>query len=142
MRVAADKMVGTSGMGPEHIDLHGTKFADETEEETRERIMQRFEKIGLTPMNRTRGGADFGGDPVASVLNDRFKRAYAAQILGQAYATAENFIVANKEAVERVAEAVIEKGEIYGDDLVRLLDKQGLKKPEIDWTKEESWPQI
>jgi len=79
---------------------------------------------------------------IASVLNDRFKRAYAAQILGQAYATAEIFIAANKEAVERIAEAVIGKGEIYGDELVRLLDAQRLKKPEIDWTKEEAWPQI
>jgi hypothetical protein len=44
--------------------------------------------------------------------------------------------------VERIAEAVIEKGELYGDDLVSLLDRQNLKKPEVDWTKEEMWPQI
>ncbi len=134
-------MVGTSGMGPERIELNGAKFDDETEEQTRERIMERLEKIGLTLMNRTQGGA-FVSDPVASVLNDRFKRAYAAQILGQAYVTAENFIAANRDAVERIAEAVIDKGELYGDDLVGLLDRQQLKKPEIDWTKEETWPQI
>jgi ATP-dependent Zn protease len=134
-------MVGTSGMGPERIELNGAKFDDETEEQTRERIMERFEKIGLTLMNRTQGGT-FVSDPVASVLNDRFKRAYAAQILGQAYVTAENFIAANRDAVERIAEAVIEKGELYGDDLVGLLDRQQLLKPELDWTKEETWPQI
>ncbi len=134
-------MVGTSGMGPDHIDLHGVKFDDETEDETRARIMERLEKIGLTLMNRTRGGG-FQSDPVASVLNDRFKRAYAAQILGQAYVTAENFIAANRDAVERIAQAVIDKGELYGDDLVGLLDRQNLKKPELDWTKEETWPQI
>jgi len=134
-------MVGTSGMGPDHIDLHGVKFDDETEEETRARIMKRFESIGLTLMNRTRGGG-YQADPVASVLNDHFKRAHAAQILGQAYVTAENFIVANRDAVERIAQAVIDKGELYGDDLVGLLDRQNLKKPELDWTKEETWPQI
>jgi ATP-dependent Zn protease len=160
-------MVGTSGMGPdrielngvkfadeteeqtrerimerlEKIELNGVKFADETEEQTRERIMERLEKIGLTLMNRTQGGG-FVSDPVASVLNDRFKRAYAAQILGQAYVTAENFIAANRDAVERIAEAVIDKGELYGDDLVGLLDRQKLTKPVIDWTKEETWPQI
>jgi len=134
-------MVGTSGMGPERIELNGAKFDDETEEQTRERIMERFEKIGLTLMNRTQGGA-FVSDPVASVLNDHFKRAYAAQILGQAYVTAENFIAANRDAVERIAQAVIDKGELYGDDLVGLLDKQNLTKPELDWTKEETWPQI
>jgi cell division protease FtsH len=138
----AATMVGAAGMGPQRIDTHGVKFADESEEETRERIMRRFEDIGLQLMNRTRGSADFGGDPVASVLQDRAKRSLAAQILGQAYATAENFVVANKAAVERIADAVIERQELYGDELVRLLDKQDLKKPEIDWTKEEAWPQI
>jgi hypothetical protein len=93
-------------------------------------------------MNRTRGSADFGGDPIASVLQDRDKRALAAQILGQAYVTAENFIAANKTAVERIADAVIEKQELYGDDLMRLLDAQHLQRPEIDWTKEETWPQM
>ncbi|HEV7133242.1 MAG TPA: AAA family ATPase [Gaiellaceae bacterium] len=138
----AATMVGAAGMGPQRIDLSGVKFADETEEETRKRIMRRFEEIGTQLMNRTRGSADFGGDPVASVLQDRSKQMLAAQILGQAYATAENFVLANKDAVERIAQAVIDKGELYGDDLVRLLDQQNLKKPEIDWTKEESWPQI
>jgi hypothetical protein len=46
----------------------------------------------------------------------------------------------NKDAVERIANEIVEKQEIYGDDLVRLLDAQNLKKPEIDWTKEEIWP--
>jgi ATP-dependent Zn protease len=135
-------MVGTSGMGPQRIDLNGVKFDDETEDQTRERIMKRFETIGLTLMNRTQGPAALTPDPIGSVLGDQFKRKYAAQILGQAYVTAENFIAANKEAVARVADVVVEKGELYGDELVRLLDSQNLKQPEIDWTKEETWPQI
>jgi cell division protease FtsH len=138
----AANMVGAAGMGPQRIELNGAKFADETEEETRNRLMRRFEDIGLQLMNRTRGSADFGGDPIASVLQDRDKRALAAQILGQAYVTAENFIAANKTAVERIADAVIEKQELYGDDLMRLLDAQHLQRPEIDWTKEETWPQM
>jgi ATP-dependent Zn protease len=135
-------MVGTSGMGPQHIDLSGVKFDDETEEETRDRIMKRFEKVGLTLMNRTRGSADFGQDPVAAVLQDPYKRAAAAQILGQAYVIAENFIAANQEAIERIANEVIEKQEIYGDELIRLLDAQRLRRPEVDWMKEETWPRI
>jgi cell division protease FtsH len=135
-------MVGTSGMGPQPIDFNGTKFDDESEEQTRERIMKRLEKIGLTLMNRTRGSADFGGDPVAAVLQDPYKRAAAAQILGQAYVTAENFIAVNREAVERIADAVMDKGELYGDELVHLLDAQNLTKPDIDWTKDETWPRI
>jgi cell division protease FtsH len=138
----AAMMVGTAGMGPEKVDLNGAKFADETDGQTRERVMKQFEEIGLQLMNRTRGSADFAGDPIASVLQDRSKREYAAQILGQAYVTAENFIAANKDAVERIAEAVIEHQELYGDDLNRLLDAQHLVKPELDYTKEETWPRI
>ena len=135
-------MVGTSGMGPQPITLKGAKLDDESEEQTRERIMQRFEKVGLTLMNRTQGGGVLAVDPIASVLQDKFKRAYAAQILGQAYVTAENFIAANREAVENIARAVIAKGELYGDELVALLERQKLVKHEIDWLKEETWPRI
>jgi ATP-dependent Zn protease len=138
----AASMVGAAGMGPQWIDLTGAKFADETEEQTRARVMKRFEEIGSQLMNRTRGGADFGGDPIASVLQSHEKNALAAQILGQAFATASNFIVANKASVEKVADAVIERQELYGDELVQLLDQQDLRRPEIDWTKEESWPRM
>jgi len=93
-------------------------------------------------MNRTRGGSDFQGDPVAAVLQDPFKRAIAAQFLGQAFATAYVFIQHNRDAVERIAEAVLEKQELYGDELVQLLNSVGLQEPQIDWTNEESWPQI
>jgi ATP-dependent Zn protease len=126
-------MVGTAGMGPLRIEA-----ADEDEHE---RIMKRFEKLGRTLMNRTQAGG-FQGDPVASVLGDRFKNENAAAILGQAFAIAYNFIRENKDAVERIANEVIAKQEIYGNDLVGLLDRQNLRKPEIDWTKEESWPRI
>ena len=37
---------------------------------------------------------------------------------------------------------MLEKKEIYGDDLVRLLDEQDFKRPEIDWTDEAVWPKF
>jgi len=135
-------MVGAAGMAPQPIHLNGHRFGTETEAETRDKIAERFEKIGLRLMNRTRGGGGLQNDPLGAVLSDPTKRAYAAQLLGQAFVTAHNAIRTNKEATERVAEAVLEKKEIFGDDLVNLLDSVGLKKPEIDWTKEESWPQM
>ena len=60
-------MVGASAMGPERIELNRT-FADETEEETRARIMKRFEAIGKQIMNRTGGGGPFSENPIAGVL--------------------------------------------------------------------------
>ena len=107
-----------------------------TRTQTRERVLKRFEDIGVRLLNRERGGGMMG-DPIAAVLSDPRKRTYAAQFLGQAFVTAYNLIRENKDKVETVANAVIEKKEIYGDDLVRLLDAQAFEKPEIDWTDEK-----
>jgi cell division protease FtsH len=136
----AATMVGVAGMGPKPIDLHGAKFADETEAETRDRIMKRFETIGTQLMNRTRGSADFHNDPIASVLRDPHKRALAAQTLGQAYVVAENFVAANREGVQKIADAVVAKRELFGDELVELLESASLRRPDIDYLDEASWP--
>ena len=44
--------------------------------------------------------------------------------------------------IERVAEAVMEKGEIYGNELIALLDAQQLAIPAVDLTKDETWPKL
>jgi hypothetical protein len=132
-------MVGTAGMRPLHVDLNGSAEDDEAEE-ARERIMKRFERIGRTLMNRTRGSADFHADPIAAILRDPFKHAVAAQILGQAYVMAVNLVAANKDAVDAIATHLAEKRELYGDELVELLDSQQLVQPELDYTKDETWP--
>ena len=105
--------------------------------------MKRFEKIGVQIMARTAGGDGHGGlDPVSSVLGDRDKRAYVAQLLGQAYVTAHHLMAANKDKVEKIADEIIARREIYGDDLVALLDRQQLQAPEIDYEDEKAWPRI
>ena len=133
-------MVGASAMGPEPIDV--APAADETEEEARERIAKRFEKIGLQIMNRTSGGGPFDANPIAGVLGDPEKRRMAGQILGQAYVRAHNLMLANREAVEKIADELVERREIYGDDLVRLLESQNLRRPEIDYADEATWPRV
>jgi hypothetical protein len=93
-------------------------------------------------MNRTRGSADAHADPIASILHDPTKRTTAAQILGQAYTTAFNFVLANRAKVERIADVLVQKREIYGDDLLELLDQQKFVKPDINWTQEDTWPKL
>ena len=63
-------------------------------------------------------------------------------MMGQAFVTAHNFIEHNRDGVEKVADAVAEKQELFGDDLLKLLDSVKLEKPEIDLSKEESWPKL
>jgi cell division protease FtsH len=131
-------MVGASAMGPEPTTV--PRLDDETEDEARERLLKRFEAIGLQIMNRTSGGGPMAQDPIASVLSDPHKRKTAAQILGQAYVRAYHLMLANRDAVSRVADAVLEKREVYGNELVELLEAQGLRVPDIDYSDEQAWP--
>jgi ATP-dependent Zn protease len=135
-------MVGTAGMRPLRVDLEGRVPEGEDEDEARERIMKRFERIGRTLMNRTRGSADFHADPIASILHDPFKSAVAAQILGQAYVIAINLVKNNQSAVDAIATRLADERELFGDELVELLDRQQLVKPELDYTKDETWPKM
>ena len=81
-------------------------------------------------------------DPIGGVLGDRDKRAAAAQLLGQAYLTAYSLVDHNREAVERIATELIERKEIYGDEVVDLLNSVGLQRPELDLLDEKTWPKI
>jgi ATP-dependent Zn protease len=133
-------MVGASAMGPEHIELNGGA-EDEDAREAREKIMKRFEEIGIQIMNRTNGGP-FAHDATSSALNDHDKRRAAAQILGQAYVKAYNLVRHNKDAVSRIADVVVARREIYGDELLDLLRNAKLTEPTIDYTEEAVWPKL
>ena len=133
-------MVGASAMGPEGFPV--TPLDDETEDDARERLLKRFEKIGVQIMNRTSGGGPFAENPIAGVLNDRDKRALAAQILGQAYVSAYNLIRHNKDAVEQIADTLVAKREVFGDELVEILDAAKLEMPPIDYADEDTWPRM
>jgi hypothetical protein len=104
--------------------------------------MKRFEKIGYQIMNRTSGGGPLGENPIGSVLSDPHKRAATAQVLGQAYMSAHHLVLHNRDAVERIAEVVVERRELYGNELLELLRGANLSVPEIDYTKDDAWPTI
>jgi ATP-dependent Zn protease len=131
-------MVGASAMGPQPFHIEPKE--DETEDEARQRVLDRFEAIGLQIMNRTSGGGPMSMDPIAGVLSDPSKRRVAAQMLGQAYVAAHHLVVANRDAVENVAQAVMERKELFGDELLGLLNAQGIVVPGVDFNDEASWP--
>jgi cell division protease FtsH len=133
-------MVGASGMGP--LPVEATPLDDETPAQARERLLKRFEEIGVQIMNRTSGSNPMHENPIAAVLADKDKRANVARLLGQAYITAHRLMEHNKEKVERVAEELIARREIYGDELLDVLNRQQLKAPDIDYEDEKTWPRI
>jgi ATP-dependent Zn protease len=134
-------MVGACAMGPEPIELDG-RFDDESFEQTRARIAKRFQAIGAQIMNRTGGGGPFAQDPITGVLGDKEQRELVAEILGQAYVAAHNLIAHNRAGVEKVADTLVERRELHGDEILELLDSANLQVPEVDMTKDEAWPKL
>jgi hypothetical protein len=126
-------------MGPQ--PFHVTPKKGESEEEARQRVLERFEGIGLQIMNRMGGGGGpMGPDPITGALSDPSKRRAAGQIIGQAYVVAHNLAKENQEALDRIADVLMEKKEIFGDELLDLLDSVGLRIPDLDYGDEEVWP--
>jgi ATP-dependent Zn protease len=134
-------MVGFCGMGPEPISLNGSFDSDEERHEAEERYMKRFEKIGMQIMNRAQPGGMMG-DPIAAVLGDPVKKASAARILGQAYITAVCLVRSNREGVLQIADTLVRRRELYGDEVVEVLDAARLEAPSIDITDETVWPKL
>ncbi|MFN8224205.1 MAG: AAA family ATPase [Gaiellales bacterium] len=118
-------MVENAAMGPQPFAV--TPRDDETEDEARDRILARFEGIGQRIFSM-------------AGQQDQVSRRTAAQVLGQAYVTAHNLMTGNREAVERISQAVMEKREIFGDELLELLDSAAITIPEVDYEDESAWP--
>ena len=137
----ACRMVGFSAMAPSPIDLSDRIADKERREEEEERVMERFEKIGAQLMHRS-GGGMMDGNPFAATLSDPMKRKLVAGLLGQAFVIAYCTVKLNHDGVDRVATRLVSEGEMYGDDVVELLDSAELRKPDIDVLDEDTWPVI
>ena len=91
----------------------------------------------MTIMNGSRQG-----DSILSVLSDRTAREQAAELIGQAYLAAYHLVLANKDGVEKVADVLVERRELHGDEVIELLDSLDLTVPAPDLTEEATWPRI
>ena len=134
----AAAMVGVWAMGADPVHISGSLEFDDNIEA----VMKRLERIGSTIMNRSGGSGLLGGDPVASVLGSPDKRRAAAQVLGQAYVTAYALMAANRDALERIADALVERKELHGDEVGELLDSVGLERPQLDLMDASTWPAV
>ncbi len=103
--------------------------------------MARFERLGTQIMHRS-GGSMMNDDGVSGVLADSGKRSLAAALIGQAFVIAYNTIRHNREGTDYVAGRLVSAGELYGDDVVGVLEDARLERPEIDLLDEDAWPVI
>jgi cell division protease FtsH len=133
-------MVGFRAMGPARMEL-ADRIEDREERRLAElRVREHFQDIGYKIMNRAPGGLD--SNQFANTLIDRAKRPLIAELIGQGFVVAYQTVVQNRQATERIADELVEKGELYGDDVTSLLDGVGLRKPKIDVLDEAIWPAI
>ena len=140
----ASLMVGSWAMGPGRIELNGTSMTlhGNHDNDDAQRIGKRFEDLGMQIMNRASSGGPMSPDPVSSVLGDPSKRDAVARLLGQAFVTAYQLVVQNRDGVEHIADVLIDKRELHGDEVVELLDSANLTEPVIDLLAEDTWPRI
>jgi hypothetical protein len=134
-------MAGSWAMGPEPIEF-SEPLGRVREAQERKRIMKQLEDLGLKIMNRMSMSGPFGGDPIGAILGDPDKRRTAAQLLGQAYLSAYVTMLQNREQVERIADVLVDRKEMHGDEVVELLEEVGIRHPRIDYQDETSWPRI
>lgn len=131
--VLASRMVGSWGMAPRRPDLHGRFTSPEETERQEDRLAKRYEAMGLRVMTRSFQGRGTIGAA---------KRAMAAQLVGEAFMHAYWCIGHNKAATSRIADVLVEKRALYGDDVLNLLNGLNLTIPDIDPLDDTLWPRI
>ena len=82
------------------------------------------------------------GDHYANVLRAPDKRAMAARIIGHAYLVAYKFAEQNREAISRVADELVERRELNGDEITELMDSLDMKPAVVDYLEERTWPRL
>jgi ATP-dependent Zn protease len=141
----AAAMVGLMAMGPDAVTIGlgpGPRRGPNAEDTAEDLVRRRLERIGIQIMNRASGGGLFAENPLGAVLGDGAKRAAAAELLGQAYVSAYALMAANRDALNRIADILVDRKEMHGDEVVELLDSVNLKRPELDLMDPATWPTV
>ena len=132
-------MVGASAMGPQPFEVKPNK--GESEEEARERVLKRFEKIGLQIMNRTGGGGPFSENPVGI----RARRPGQARPRRRAHRPGVRRRPQPRARESRRSGAHRHRAcrhvaRSSGTSCSNLLESAKLQIPEVDLSEEDAWP--
>jgi len=138
-------MVGMWGMGPDQMPISiqpSPRLKPGEQPDHKRLVRERLQEIGEQIMNRASGGSMYASDPIDNVMRSPGKRDSVAVLLGQAYVTAYTLMATNKDALTRIADVLIERKEMHGDEVVDLLESVGLVRPEIDLNDDRTWSGI
>ncbi len=141
----ASAMVGMWGMGPDELPLSikpSRRLREGEQPDPSVMVRHRLEDIGNQIMNRASSSSVSGEGMIGNVVGNQGKRAAVAQLLGQAYIMAYSLMATNRAALERIADELMERKEMHGDEVGDLLDRVGLVRPEIDLHDDSTWPVV
>ena len=93
-------------------------------------------------MNRAGSPGPLGDNPIGAKNRSPDKKRAAAQVLGQAYITAYALMDANREGLEKIADALVEGKEIYGDEARRAAGLGGPSAPASTGRTPATWPTV
>jgi hypothetical protein len=48
----------------------------------------------------------------------------------------------NRDSLEQIADALVERKELHGDEVGELLESVGLQRPELDLLNPDTWPRV
>ncbi len=141
----ASAMVGAWGMGPDELPIvlrPSRRLGPGEQPDTQALVRERLREIGNQIMNRASSSTVEGGGTIGNVVVAPGKQAAVAQVLGQAYVMAYSLMATNKDALERIADVLMERKEMHGDEVGDLLDQVGLVRPEINLHDDSTWPTV
>src|SRR6202012_2263467 len=67
----------------------------------------------------------FSSGLVSKILGDRQMRAEVDKMLGRAYTEAEDILNRNRTVVDALAEAVVQRGELLGNEIIEVIEATG-----------------
>jgi ATP-dependent Zn protease len=129
-------MVGHAAMPPERVPMPATMTRSE-EEQARKKLDDYFLDTG----GKLLAVASLS-DHYAEALTRPDKRQLAARIVGHAYLVAYKFAEQNKDAISRVADELVERRELNGDEITELMNSLHLKPAVVNYLEERTWPRL
>ena len=134
----AAMMVGVWGMGADPVHIDGSLELPETAEH----VLKRLERIGATIMNRASGQGDVQRKPAGRDPGRPGQEACSGADPRPGLRDRLRADGRQPPALERIADTLIERKELHGDEVVDLLNRVGLQRPELDMLDDSTWPRV
>jgi ATP-dependent Zn protease len=131
----AASMVGHYGMGMERVSMPTTKTQRE-ELVARRRLDKYLVEVG----SKLLAVASLDEGYAGTLRGD--KHQMAARLVGHSYLVTYKFAEQNRDAISRVADELVERRELNGDEITELMNSLHMKPAVVDYLEERTWPRL